>query len=160
MTHALGAVAGAAQQAIAEHAKPKTTREQILVLQAAMLPIQCAMPEAKHHFAHGMYAREFSMPAGMTVVGKKHMHQHFMLVTKGRARVVTEFDEMEVSAGLIHVSQPGAKRVVYAIEDTTFVTVHLNPSDTHDLDVIEAEHIEPESEEMRALVASYRKELS
>lgn len=154
----MSAIADAVRELACE--KPALpTREQILVLQAAMFPIQCEMPEAVHHYAAGMYAREFSMPAGMTVVGKKHLHQHFMMVLKGRARVVTEFDDTEVVAPFIHVSQPGAKRVVYAIEDTTFVTVHLNPSDTHDLDVIEAEHIEPEGDAMRSLAAQYRKEL-
>lgn len=135
------------------------TAEQINRLQGAMVPIQCAMPEAVHHYAAGMYAREFSMPAGMAVVGKKHRHEHFMFVIKGHARVASEFGTQEVKAGFIAVSPPGAKRVVYAIEDTTFVTVHLNPTDTKDLYVIEAAHIEPESEEFQALMREHRKEL-
>lgn len=135
------------------------SRAQIEGLQAAMLPIQCEMPGAIHHFAKGMYAREFSMPAGMTVVGKIHKHEHLMMVLKGHARVVSEFDANEVFGGFIHVSQPGAKRVVFAIEDTTFVTVHLNPTDTHDLSEIEALHIEPESEETQKLAQECRKEL-
>jgi quercetin dioxygenase-like cupin family protein len=125
----------------------EVVRERILRLQDEMLPIQTEMPEAVHHYAKGMYAREFSMPAGMTVVGKKHKHEHLMMVLKGKAVVATEFGTQEVSAGLVHVSQPGAKRVVYAIEDTTFVTVHLNPTDTKDIEQIEAEHIEPEAPE-------------
>lgn len=130
------------------------SRDKIERLQAAMLPIACAMPQAVHHFAPGMYGREFSMPAGMTVVGKIHRHGHLMMVVKGRAIVVDEFGRYDVAAGYVQASRPGAKRVVYAIEDTTFVTVHLNPGDGQDLEQIEAEHIEPESEEFRALVAS------
>lgn len=137
----------------------QVTADQILALQAAMLPIQCEMPKEVNHFAHGMYAREFTMPAGMVVVGKKHLHEHFMMVLKGRATIVTEFGKQEVQAGLIHVSQPGAKRVVLAHEDTTFVTVHLNPTDTQDLEAIEAAHIEPESAETQALAQACRKEL-
>lgn len=135
------------------------TREQIEHLQAAMLPIQCAMPEAVHHFAPGMYGREFSMPAGMAVVGKIHRHGHLMMVVKGRATVVDEFGRYEVQAGFVQSSRPGAKRVVYAHEDTTFVTVHLNPTDTQDLDAIEAEHIEPESPEMRLAFERWRVEI-
>ena len=135
---------------------PEVVREQILRLQGEMLPIQCAMPEAVHHYAKGMYAREFSMPAGMTVVGKKHKHEHLMMVLKGHAKIATEFGNQEVKAGFIHVSQPGAKRVVYAIEDTTFVTVHLNPSDTTDIEQIEAEHIEPEAQETIDLAKRYK----
>lgn len=123
-----------------------------------MLPIECPMPEAVHHFAPGMYGREFSMPAGMAVVGKIHKHGHLMMVLKGRATVIDEFGRYEVSAGFVQASKPGAKRVVYAHEDTTFMTVHLNPADTTDLGLIESEHIEPESPEMQALADSLRQE--
>ena len=129
------------------------TRAQIEHLQEQMLPIATAMPEAVHHFAPGMYGREFSMPAGMLVVGKIHRHGHLMMVAKGRATVIDEFGRYEVQAGFVQASKPGAKRVVLAHEDTTFVTVHLNPTDTQDLEQIEATHIEPESDEARALMA-------
>jgi hypothetical protein len=138
---------------------PPPTRGQIERLQAEMLPHACAMPQAVHHFAPGMYGREFSMPAGMLVVGKVHRHGHLMMVAKGRATVLDEFGRYEVSAGFVQCSRPGAKRVVYAHEDTTFVTVHLNPADSRDLVAIEAEHIQPESDEFRALVAQMREAL-
>lgn len=130
------------------------TRAQIEYLQAQMMPIAAAMPAAVHHFAPGMYGREFTMPAGMTVVGKVHRHGHLMMVVKGRATVVDEFGRYEVSAGFVQSSRPGAKRVVHAHEETTFVTVHLNPQDTQDIEVIEFDHIEPESESAMALIAS------
>lgn len=121
------------------------TRERIIALQEAMLPIQCAQPEPTHFYAPGMYLRELTVPAGMLIVGKIHKHAHFLMVLKGRAAVVSEFGRMEVTAGHISVSPAGVKRAVLAIEDTQFVTVHVNPTDTQDLDVIEAAHIEPEN---------------
>lgn len=124
------------------------TREQIVKLQSAMLPIQCDQPEPRHFFAPGMYLRELVVPAGMLMVGKTHKHAHFLLVLKGRAEVISEFGRMIVEAGHISISQAGVKRVVLALEDTQFVTVHLNQSDTQDLQVIEAEHIEPETLEL------------
>lgn len=139
--------------------KPPPSREQIQRLQEAMLPLQCAMPEAVHHFAPGMYGREFAMKAGMVVVGKIHKHGHLMMVVKGRATVVDEFGRYEVAAGFVQSSRPGAKRVVYAHEDTTFVTVHLNPADTDDLVQIEADHIEPEDADMQALIERCRREV-
>ena len=36
------------------------------------------------------------------------------------------------------------KRLGLALEDTKFVTVHHNPDDGQDLEIIEAAHIEPE----------------
>ncbi len=135
------------------------SRAQIEQLQTEMLAVATAMPEAVHHFAPGMYGREFSMPAGMLVVGKIHRHGHLMMVVKGRATVIDEFGRYEVQAGFVQTSRPGAKRVVLAHEDTTFVTVHLNPTDTRDLEVIEAAHIAPESDEARAMLARLQERL-
>lgn len=127
-----------------------STREQIVKLQEAMLPIQSEQPEPTHFFAPGMYLRELTIPAGMLMVGKTHKYAHFLLVLKGRAEVLSEFGRMVVEAGHISISQPGVKRVVLALEDTQFVTVHVNASDTQDLEIIEAEHIEPETLELSA----------
>lgn len=133
------------QLALFEHpVSPIPTRDQIVQLQEAMLPIQCEQPEPTHFFAPGMYLRELTVPAGMLLVGKTHKHAHFLVVTKGRAEVISEFGRTVVEPGHISISQPGVKRVVLALEDTQFITVHLNSSDTQDLEVIEAEHIEPE----------------
>ena len=120
------------------------TREQIVMLQEAMLPVQCVQPEPTHFFAPGMYLRELTVPAGMLIVGKTHKHDHFLLVLKGRAEVISEFGREIVEAGHISISKAGVKRIVLAMEDTKFVTIHLNISDSHDLEVIEQEHIKPE----------------
>ena len=120
------------------------TRDQITKLQEAMLPIQCPQPEPTHFFAPGMYLRELTVPAGMLLVGKIHKHSHFLVVTKGRAEVISEFGRSIVEPGHISVSQAGVKRVVLALEDTQFITIHLNSTDTQDLAVVEAEHIESE----------------
>lgn len=120
------------------------TRGQIVQLQKAMLSVQCGQPEPTHFFAPGMYLRELTVPAGMLLVGKTHKHAHFLVVTKGRAEVISEFGRTVVEPGHISISQPGVKRIVLALEDTQFITVHLNFLDTQDLKIIEAEHIEPE----------------
>lgn len=124
---------------------PVPTREQILALQDAMVPHQCELPVPTHFFAPGMYLRELTVPAGMLIVGKIHKHAHFLIVTKGKAEVISEFGRVIVEPGHVSVSRPGSKRVVLALEDTQFLTVHVNSSDTEDLAVIEAEHIEPET---------------
>ena len=120
------------------------TREKIQKLQEAMLPMQSEQPEPRHFFAPGMYLRELVVPAGMLMVGKIHKHEHFLLVLKGRAEVISEFGRMVVEAGHISISPAGVKRVVLALEDTQFVTVHVNKDDSQDLAVIEAEHIDAE----------------
>jgi quercetin dioxygenase-like cupin family protein len=120
------------------------TREKIQKLQETMLPMQTKQPEPRHFFAPGMYMRELVVPSGMLMVGKIHKHAHFLMVLKGKAEVISEFGRMVVEAGHLSVSPAGVKRVVLALEDTQFVTVHVNKNDSQDLEVIEAEHIEPE----------------
>jgi len=128
----------------AENGSTPPSREKIQQLQETMLELRCDMPEAEHFFAPGMYGRRFTMPAGMLVVGKIHKHAHLMMVLKGRAEIVTEFGRDVVEAGHVSVSQPGAKRVVLAQEETVFMTVHHNPSDTENLEEVEDDHIEDE----------------
>lgn len=144
---------------MAEAAAP--TREQIERFQLALLPSEDpAYRDAKHHFAPGIYAREYLLPAGGVVVGKIHKHEHLLLVLKGHAWVVDERGRREVFGGFIHLSKPGDKRVVYADEPTVFVTVHHNPSDTQDLEQIELEHIEPERADIQAIIDRHREATS
>lgn len=129
---------------------PLPSREKIVALQESMKEIQCEQPEPHHFFAPGMYARELTVPAGMLIVGKIHRHEHFLFVLSGRAEVISEFGRFTVEAGHISVSPAGVKRIVLSMEDTKFVTVHLNKDDSQDLEVIEREHIQPEDADMIA----------
>ncbi len=124
---------------------PVPTIDSIIKLQEAMVPIQDEMPNADHYFAPGMYARAFLLPKGSLLVGKIHKHAHFIMVLKGKALVMSKHGNAILEAGHISVSIPGVKRVGYALEDTLFVNVHLNESNTHDLDIIEKENIEYET---------------
>jgi len=134
------------QSEILEQSSSLPTRAQIIDLQNAIIEsgLSVELPEPTHFFAKGMYMRELTVPAGMRLVGKIHLHEHFLIVTKGKAEVISEFGRSVVEAGHLSISPAGVKRVVVAIEDTQFVTIHLNATDTNDLEVIEAEHIEPE----------------
>lgn len=91
----------------------------------------------KHHFAPQVYGRQMLIPAGGTITGKIHRHAHLNVILSGRAVVATEFGREEVCAGMVFVSKPGTKRAVRAIEDTVWLTIHPNSSDTQDLSEIE-----------------------
>lgn len=97
---------------------------------------------AVHHFADGLYAREITIPAGALVTGKIHKTRHLNVVSAGRIAVYTEREGWrEIRAPFSFVAEPGTRRVGFAIEDTTWTTVHA----THetDLDVLERELIAP-----------------
>ena len=92
----------------------------------------------KHSFCDGIYVREIFMPAGTVCVGKIHKHEHPNFLMKGRVTVVTEEGGMEeLVAPLAMISPAGTQRAVYVHEDTVWITVHHNPDNDTDLEVIE-----------------------
>lgn len=131
---------------------PKSvSRQHILTLEASMRAFNyehnLAEPECPltHHFAPGVYGREILLPKDSLVVGKIHKHAHLNMIMKGHVSVATEDGVHEYKGPLVLVSLPGTKRVVYAHEDTVWVTVHLTNS--QDLQVIEEEIIAKTYEE-------------
>ena len=104
------------------------------------------MPQAElqteHYFSEGMYCRKLIRPAGTLIVGKIHKKSHFFLCAKGEIIAWTESGMRTLQPGDIIESQPGTKRVTYAISDAIGITVHK--TDKTDLDEIEAELIEPD----------------
>lgn len=132
------------------------SREDIVTLHRAMLPLASEMPTPMHFWLPGLYLRVLTLPAGCTVVGKIHRHAHYLAVLKGRAEVVDGFSRFDVEAGYSGTSPAGAKRAIHCYEETTFLTVHKNPSNTRDLSAIEAEHIAPDDATTVALAARYQ----
>lgn len=99
--------------------------------------------ETEHYFAEGVYARVLKIPAGNYAVGKAHRTQHITMLIKGFATVTINGVQEEVVAPFIWVAPPG-KKLVYCHTDCEFVNVH--PTDTEDLEAIEATVIIPEDE--------------
>lgn len=96
-----------------------------------------AMP-LKHTFADGIYVREIFIPAGTVLTGKIHKHDHPNFLLKGTVKVVTEHGGVELlEAPLSMISLAGTKRVVFAISDTVWVTIHKNTTNTQDLAELE-----------------------
>jgi hypothetical protein len=129
--------------------------QDIIRLHRAMIPLAEPMPEPLHFWLPGLYIRVLTLRAGSTVVGKIHRHDHHLCVVSGHAEVADGFERFEVRAGYSGLSRAGAKRAVHCYEDTTFLTVHKNPTNTRDLAAIEAEHIAPEDAETQALAREH-----
>lgn len=106
-------------------------REDILMFEKVMAEVPGAFfgdnesCPLKHSFAPGVYVREIFIPKGTCVVGKIHKHKHPNILLSGEVLVITEFGGREhLKAPLSMISEAGTKRVVYAIEDTTWITIH------------------------------------
>ena len=93
----------------------------------------------KHTFADGVYIRQMDMAKGTVVVGAIHKHLHVWFLLVGDVTVATEDTTEDYIAPCYVVSTPGAKRVILANEDSIFVNVHKNPSNTKDIDQLEKE---------------------
>ena len=118
------------------------SKEQIEKLQAEMVKMPQAELQTEHYFSEGMYCRKLTRPAGTLIVGKVHKKPHFFLCAKGEIIAWTESGMRTLQPGDIIESQPGTKRVTYAISDAIGITVHK--TDKTDLNEIEAELIEPD----------------
>ena len=93
----------------------------------------------KHTFADGVYIRQMDMMKGSIVVGAIHKHLHVWFLLTGYVTVTTEDTTEDYIAPCYVVSTPGVKRVILANEDSIFVNVHKNPSNTQDIDELEKE---------------------
>ena len=93
----------------------------------------------KHTFADGVYIRQMDMKKDTVVVGAIHKHLHVWFLLIGDVTIATEDTTEDYIAPCYIVSTPGVKRVIYSNEDSIFVNVHKNPTNTKDLDKLEKE---------------------
>ena len=99
-----------------------------------------------HKFVEGAYIREIFVPKGTLLVTKTHKVQHPYFAMKGDCSVLTEEGVVRIKAPYSGITQAGTKRIVYAHEDTVWVTVHVTKH--KDLDQIEDEVISKNFEEV------------
>ena len=93
----------------------------------------------KHTFTDGVYIRQMDMKKDSVVVGAIHKHLHVWFLLTGHVSIATEDVTEDYIAPCYVVSTPGVKRVILANEDSIFVNVHKNPSNTKDIDKLEKE---------------------
>ena len=91
----------------------------------------------KHTFADGIYVRQMNMNKGSVVVGAIHKHLHVWFLLTGHISVVTEDNTEDYIAPCYVVATPGTKRVIKANEDSIFVNVHKNPTNSQDISFLE-----------------------
>lgn len=94
-------------------------------------------PPLQHDFVPGMYTRTIFIPKNMVLTGAIHKQTHPSFLLKGKVDVFTEENGLQhLEAPQVFMSKAGCKRVVYTLENTIWSTVHLNPTNTHDINEI------------------------
>ena len=91
----------------------------------------------KHTFTDGIYIRQMSMKKDSFVIGKIHKHNHVWFLLTGHIVVVDENNSVEHVAPCYVEAPAGSKRVIYANEDSIWVNIHANPTNTQDLQELE-----------------------
>ena len=88
-------------------------------------------------FADQLYMRKMYMPKESVVVSAMHHTEHFWFLLKGRILVTTQGEQVEHIAPCYEKSLKGAKRLILSLEDSIFINVHKNPTNTRDMEDIE-----------------------
>lgn len=130
---------------------PQEMRGRVFALEDAIrrdLPL-VDLP-VRHHFSHGVYARELFIPKGTVLTGKIHKYPQLNIMSQGELSVLTESGVVRVKAPFTIVSPAGTKRVAYAHEDTVWTTVH--GTELTDVDEIEKVFIAQTEQEYLAFV--------
>ena len=123
-----------------------TARQKVEALEDELAKLPQVELATRHYFAPGMYARELTIPAGVTLTGAVHKTEHLSVISAGRILVESGDGPVEICAPYTFVSQPGAKRAGFAIEATVWTTFH--PTTTTDLDALCEELTESTSAEL------------
>lgn len=114
----------------------------LLIENGGSTPESLAVLGMKHSFTDGVYCREMTIPPETMVVGKIHKHKHHNFLVKGEILVATaEGGVQHLKAPMMIVSDPGTQRVGYALTETVWTCVHLNESNTQDLELLEKENV-------------------
>ena len=77
-----------------------------------------------HHFAQGVYLREMFIPQNCLITGKIHKTEHLCILSQGKVTVANGLDVSTYEAPATILSKPGAKRSIFAHEDSTWTNVH------------------------------------
>lgn len=147
---------GAIQTLLAANPDVRNQRALILAAESELL----ALPDNQklsvedlttHTFAPGIYTREMRIPAGKMAAGKIHRFGHISIMSAGELLVFTEDGVVHLLAPATIVSKPGTKRVVFALQDTVWTTVHPNPDNETDVATLEARYIAPSYDDVPVL---------
>ena len=109
--------------------------------------VHCEQFPLKHSFADQVYVRQMDMKKDTLVVGAVHNHLHVWFLLTGELTVVTDSSQEDYVAPCYVIAQPGVKRVIYAHEDSIFVNIHKNPTNTQDIKELETNIVSKNYEE-------------
>ena len=103
----------------------------------------------KHHFTSvhedfgcALYGREMHLKKGTIGVGAVHKHPVINVLLKGEIVVVSQAGRRVMKAPCVYVSDPGVRRIAFALEDCIWLNVLATAyTGEENLSKIEAHHV-------------------
>lgn len=111
-------------------------RERIDSFEKTIIHDEQVETPVRHYFAPGLFAREMSIPAGVSVVGAVHKADSLIVLSKGRLIMATEDGPLEISAPHTRPCKAGSKNAVYTLEDCVWTNFYANPDNETDIGVL------------------------
>ena len=100
----------------------------------------------RHFHVPGLYGREMWMPADSLITGKIHKTEHICVLSQGKVTVSDGGDSVTYNAPATIISKVGAKRAIYAHQESVWTNFHA--TELSDPEAIEKEIIAESFEEL------------
>ena len=100
------------------------------------------LPQADHGLEHlfcdKLYIRKATILPGTIFTTPFYREECILTMLKGRIVIVTEDGVHRMEASDFVMTKPGTKRVIFALNHVEAHTVHPNPTNEHDISVLES----------------------
>lgn len=100
----------------------------------------------EHIFEPGMYIREMRIPADMLFIGRPHRHGHRCQLLSGSVLHITEDNAptgVQRDAPFEVTTTPGTQMVLKTLTEVVGRTYHPNPTESRDIEALEADAFHP-----------------
>lgn len=89
-----------------------------------------------HIFTEGLYIRQAYAPAGSMFTTVHHNTEHPFILISGTTKVVSNDEASSITGPFMGITKKGTRRLVHAITDAMYLTIHANPENLTDPDEI------------------------
>lgn len=89
-----------------------------------------------HIFTDGLYIRQAYAPAGSMFTTVHHNTEHPFILISGTTEVISNEGASSITGPFMGITKKGTRRLVHAITDAMYLTIHANPDNLTDPDEI------------------------
>jgi hypothetical protein len=89
-----------------------------------------------HIFTDGIYIRQAYAPAGSMFTTVHHNTEHPFILISGTTEVISNEEASSITGPFMGITKKGTRRLVHAITDAMYLTIHANPENLTDPDEI------------------------